>query len=154
MALGRLLALLPALVLTLPDHVAGQEEAAVRDAVLRHYAAINAGDLNTVIQHHAEHFSGFLSDNGLLTDMHSRRQQQESWGPAAAAGWKWTVDIRHIQVTVRGNTGIATFDGTGTLVFPGQAPVARTWRITEVWVKEGGQWLELHHHDSPLAATP
>ena len=134
--------------------LAQSDEAAVRQAVMRHYAAIGAGDLDAVIQHHTEHFTGFLPDNGLLVDLQSRPGQHEAWGPLTAAGFSWNVDLRHMQVVVRGNVAVAMFYTTGTITWPGQPPQASTRRVSEVWVKDGGQWLELHHHDSPLVAAP
>ena len=31
--------------------------------------------------------------------------------------------------------------------------VSGTWRVTEVWVKQGSDWKEAHHHESPLLGS-
>ena len=155
MRLRKLFPIMLLLALVRPaDLLAQSDEAEVRQAVLSHYAAIGSGDIDGVIHQHTEHFTGFLFDNGLLMDLQTRADQSTAWAPLTAAGFNWNADIRHMQVIVRGDVAVAMFYATGTMTYPGETPQASTRRVSEVWVKENGQWLELHHHDSPLVVVP
>jgi ketosteroid isomerase-like protein len=155
MRLRQLFPVLLLLALIWPANLIAQsDEADVRQAVLNHYATIGSGDMDGTIQQHTDHFTGFLFDNGLLVDLQTRTDQNTAWAPLTAAGFAWNADIRHMQVVVRGDVAVAMFYATGTMTFPGQAPAASTRRVSEVWVKENGEWLELHHHDSPLLIEP
>lgn len=155
MRLGKLFTILLLLAVVRPANLLAQsDEAEVRQAVLNHYSTIGSGNIDGVIEQHADHFTGFMFDNGLLVDLHTRADQSTAWAPLTAAGFTWNADVRHMQVIVRGDVAVAMFYATGTMTFPGQATEASTRRVSEVWVKENGEWVELHHHDSPLIVAP
>lgn len=144
-----------ALAVVRPGVVLAQSaEAEVRQAVMDHYSAIRSGDMEGVIGQHSDHFTGFLFDNGLLLDLPSREAQHAAWDPMTAAGFTWTPDVRHLQVQVLGDVAVAMFYVVGPIAMPGEAPKMTTRRVSEVWVREDGRWVELHHHDSPLVAVP
>lgn len=143
------LALSLAALLAAPE-AAAQDISDLRAAVEEHYAAIAAGDMVAVAGHHAEHFTGFLFDNGLLWEYTSRDAQQAAFQAAADAGLKFEVQIRQFDGRIIGNTGLAYFYLVGTLNQPDGPTLQGTWRVTEVWVREGNRWREAHHHDSPL----
>ncbi len=52
---------------------------------------------------------------------------------------------------VNGNVAVATFYLVGTLTNGGKTKDV-TNRVSAVWVKDGGEWKEAHHHESPLTA--
>ena len=116
----------------------------------RHYAAIRAGDLNTILQQHLPEFTFFTSDGGLLWTFRSLDQQRtEFQGDPSFASKTY---IRHCSAQVYGNTGIATYYLVGSVTSGGKT-TSGTWRVTEVWVKQGNEWKEAHHHESPLLGS-
>jgi ketosteroid isomerase-like protein len=127
-----------------------QDSAAVCAASERHYAAIRAGDMNAILEHHAPEFTFFTSDGGLLWSFRSIDQQRTEFqiDPSFAS----TTYVRHCSAQVYGNVGIATYYLVGSVVTGGRS-TSGTWRVTEVWVKQGDDWKEVHHHESPLLGS-
>ena len=128
-----------------------EAEAAVRAVVIAHYEAINSGDLRTVIEQHTADFTGFLADKGPLQEYASHEEQLTTWGTEPEMTFTADWQVRDLKVRVLGDVALATFylDGTVTL---GEETMDGPWRVTEVWVREGEAWKELHHHDGPLVA--
>jgi len=122
-----------------------QDVASVRQAVERHYAAINARDENAIRQQHLPEFSHFSLRGGLLRS--SGEQSPDSQVPVT-----FNQRIRHFAAQVYGNVAVATYYLVGSVKF-GEESLTGTWRVTEVWVRQGGEWKEAHHHESPLQAT-
>jgi ketosteroid isomerase-like protein len=108
--------------------VRAQQGEAVRTAIERHYAAIHAQDMPTVMEHHRPDFTWFGSDGRLLLE----------------AGTAETADAQ-----IYGDVAVATFYLVGTHAWGGEIKNGM-WRVTAVWVREGGEWKEAHHHESPL----
>lgn len=126
----------------------GQQDAAAVCAIAeRHYAAIRAGDFNTVLQQHLPEFTFFTSGGGLLWTFRSLDQQRSEF--QADSSFSSRTYIRHCSAQVNGNTGIATYYVVGQVTSGGKT-TSGTWRVTEVWVKQGNEWKEAHHHESPL----
>jgi ketosteroid isomerase-like protein len=148
------LASLIALALVSSAQVFGQPQqdaAAVCGAAEKHYAAIRAGDTDTVLQQHLPDFTFFTSDGGLLWSFPSLDRQQTELietDPSFAS----QTHIRHCSAQVYGTTGIATYYIVGTVTSQGST-TSGTWRVTEVWVKQGNDWKEAHHHESPLLGS-
>lgn len=128
-----------------------QDAASVCAMAERHYAAIRAGDMNTVVEHHLSEFTFFMSDGGLLWAFRSLDQQQTEFQEMAPLFISKTY-IRHCSAQVYGNTGIATYYLVGTVTI-GPNTQTGTWRVTEVWVRQGNEWKEAHHHESPLLGS-
>ena len=137
-------------VASVPAPLVGQDSEAVRTAVLEHYAAINNGDWEATADHHTAGFTAFLADNGLLTTWGTRQEQAELFRAMGAAGLNANWEVRQLEVQVYGDVALATGYLVGTVQFPDGPLLQGTWRLTEVWVREGGDWKEAHHHDSPL----
>jgi len=127
-----------------------QEVASVREAVDRHYAAINAGENNTIAQQHLPEFTHFSLRGGLLRTYRSIDEQHQAFQASPAA--IFNQQIRHFAAQVYGNVAVATYYLVGSVKF-GEESLTGTWRVTEVWVRQGGEWKEAHHHESPLQAT-
>jgi len=123
-----------------------QDAAAVCAVAERHYAAIRAGDVNAILQQHLPEFTFFTSGGGLLWTKH-RTEFQEM-----APSFTNKTYVRHCSAQVYGNTGIATYYLVGSVTIGGNT-TSGTWRVTEVWVKQGNEWKEAHHHESPLLGS-
>ncbi len=136
-------------VASMPASVVGQDLGAVRTAVLEHYAAINSGDYDAVADHHGEPITAFLGD-GLLTTWGTRQEQVELFRAMWAAGFNANWEVRSLEVRGYGDVAVATAYLVGSVQYPGGPVLQGTWRLTEVWVREGREWKEVHHHDSPL----
>jgi len=130
----------------------GQQDAAAVCAVAeRHYAAIRAGDNNTVLQQHLPEMTWFQGEGGLLWSFRSLDEQRTGIQEAYPS-YTTTTNIRHCTAQVYGNTGIATYYLTGSVTSGGNT-TSGTWRVTEVWVRQGNDWKEAHHHESPLLGS-
>jgi ketosteroid isomerase-like protein len=143
-----------ALALLSPGHAlaqGGQDAAAVCAMAERHYAALRAGDMNTVLQQHLPEFTFFTSDGGLLWTFRSLDQQRAELLETAPS-FSFKTSIRHCSAQVYGNTGIATYYLVGSVTI-GNNTSTGTWRVTEVWVRQGNDWKEAHHHESPLLGS-
>jgi ketosteroid isomerase-like protein len=115
----------------------------------RHYAAIRTDDTAAILQQHAGAFTMFGGDGGLLSSFESTDQQRTEF--AAIPDYASRTFIRHCSAQVYGNVGISTFYLVGSVTAGGNTTKG-TWRVTEVWVKQGNDWKEVHHHESPLLA--
>jgi len=125
-----------------------QPAAAVCGAAERHYEAIRADDMDTVLAQHSPSFTFFTSDGGLLWSFESIEQQRaelQGTDPSFASN----TYVRHCSAQLYGDVGIATYYLVGTVTSAGQS-TSGSWRVTEVWVKDGNDWKEVHHHESPL----
>jgi ketosteroid isomerase-like protein len=81
----------------------------------------------------------------------------ESGGAEAAERMGATPDygtlnvyMNHFSAQIYGNVAVATFYLVGPRTVDG-ATRNSTSRVTAVWVREGGEWKEAHHHESPLS---
>ena len=128
-----------------------QDAAAVCAVAERHYAAIRAGDRDTILQQHLPEFTFFTSDGRLLWTFRSIDQQRTEFQETDPSFTSKTY-IRHCTAQVYGNTGIATYYLVGS-VTSGGGTTSGTWRVTEVWVRQGNEWKEAHHHESPLLGS-
>jgi len=123
----------------------------VKAAVLRHYAALNAGDANALIQLQLAGNTTFGTDNGLLERSDSLEELRKTRQAEFDAGLKANLQARHIDVRVYGNlTAVTTHYGAGTITPPNGTTFQVNNRITRVWIKQGGGWKVVHQHLSPL----
>lgn len=126
----------------------GRDAAAVCAMAERHYAAIRAGDRDAIFDQHLPQFTFFMADGGLLW-MPQSVDQQRTESQARSPSLTNRTWIHHCSAQVHGNTGIATFYLVGSVTI-GDTTWTGTWRVTEVWVRQGNEWKEAHHHESPL----
>lgn len=63
----------------------------------------------------------------------------------------YQLTVHHLNVTVYGNTAVATFYTTGPSKVNG-AQILGTFRVSQVWVREGQAWRAVHWHISPLVS--
>lgn len=126
---------------------AQQDAAAVRQAVQQHYAAINAMNTDQILQQHLPNFSMFAGDGGVLWSFTSHDQQRREFSAGCPCEFK--VTIRDLDVSVYGNAAVAMYYLAGS-VRTALGAAQGTWRVSEVWIRQGTEWKEAHHHESPL----
>ena len=115
-----------------------------------YYAALNAGDANAWAQHHAARNTRFSPGGQLLERSDSLEEQRMNRQAAVDAGLKYNIQSRHLEISVYGDTAVTTSYGVGTVTQPDGTVNPTNNRITRVWVKQGGQWKQVHQHISPV----
>ncbi len=127
----------------------------VKTAVQSYFDAINAGDTEGVFQFRIAERSSFNRAGGLLgIPTASLEEQKRSHRNQVNAGRKRNYQLRHMEVKVYGgDTAVVTgyLVGPSTLVNGTVTP--HNDRRTAVLIKQGGQWKEVHTHQS-LLRTP
>ncbi len=123
----------------------------VKAAVLRHSAALNAGDAGALLQLQLAGNTSFGPGGALLETSGSLEEARKTRQAEFDAGLKYNLQARHIDVRVYGNlTAVTTHYGVGTITQPNGTTGQVNNRITRVWVKQGGQWNMAHQHLSPF----
>ena len=122
----------------------------VKAAGQRFYAALRAGDAGALMQLHAAASTSFGPGGGLLERFDSLEEQRKSQQAAFDAGVKFNIQTRHLEISVYGDTAVTTNYGVGTITQPDGTVNPDSNRITRVWVKQGGQWKQVHQHFSPV----
>ena len=127
--------------------ILAQDAAEVRATIESHYAAIHAQDGESIRQQHLPDFSIFWRDGGLLGEA-GTRETAARMGASLDFGTA-NVHMKHFNAQIYGDVAVATFYLVGTYA-RGDETINGQWRVSAVWVKEGGEWKEAHHHESPL----
>ncbi len=125
----------------------------VKAAVEGYFAALNAGDANAYLQTRMPEYSAFAG-GGLLSRNHSLAEQKNGFQTSVDAGSKRNYQLRHLEVKVYGNAAVVTGYNVGTRTLPGATAEQVREQRTEVWIKQGGQWKQVHRHASPLNVAP
>ncbi len=121
----------------------------VKAAEERYVAALNTGDVNTYVQSRMPEYSVF-GGGGLIEKFHSLEEQRNGFQGLVDSGVKLSRRIRHLDVKVYGNAAVVTFYVVGTTTGPDGTTQSLSNQRTGVWIKQGGQWKEVHSHSSPL----
>ncbi len=112
------------------------------------HTAFNAGNASAVVQHYLPDRTTFTG--GLLRRFDSLEEQRADIQARFDAGIKYNRQVRHLEVTVYGNTAVTTVYVVGTTTQPdGTTNQVRLLRTT-VLIKQGGLWKQVHFHVSPL----
>ena len=122
----------------------------VRAALQRYTSALTAGDASALMQLHAAENTSFGAGGGLLETFDSPEERRSSFQALRDSGFKLNVQLRHVEVSVYGDTAVTTSYAVGTVTQPNGTTGRANNRLTTVWVKQGGQWKEVHRHLSPL----
>lgn len=130
--------------------VAAQNAAQIRGVIEQHYAAIHAGNLDTVLEHHLPEMTWFPYDGRLLYES-GNEASAERMGAVLDYGTS-NVYMNHFSAQIYGNVAVATFYLVGPRAVGGVTENIAT-RVTAVWVREGNQWREAHHHESRLVGA-
>ncbi|MGH7600431.1 MAG: nuclear transport factor 2 family protein [bacterium] len=86
---------------------------------------------------------------GLLRTYRSVDDQHQGFKASPAT---FNQQIHHFAAQIYGNVAVATYYLVGSVKI-GEELSTGTWRVTEVWIRQGGEWKEVHHQESPLQAT-
>ncbi len=119
----------------------------VRATIERHYAAIHANDMESLLSQHLDDFTMFFSDGDVLFES-DWSEVSERMGATVDLGTP-NVRMSNFNAQIYGNVAVATFYLVGTNTHGGKTRSV-TNRVSAVWVKEGSEWKEAHHHESPL----
>ena len=121
----------------------------VKAAEMAARAAEAAGNTLGFYKNMVPEFSIFPPTAGLLahpaTEENRLRIQATFDG-----GTKYDIQVRNLDVQVYGNTAISTNYVLATIHRPERETVRWNLRMTGVWVKQAGQWKEVHRHGSNL----
>jgi len=70
------------------------------------------------------------------------------------AGRKLDGQLRHVDVKSYGNVAVVTGYVVWTTTSADGATRQTTNRFSKVLMKQSGQWMQVHHHGSPLVSVP
>ncbi len=112
------------------------------------HTAFNAGNASAVVQHYMPDRTTFTG--GLLRRFDSLEEQRADIQARFDAGIKYNRQVRHLEVTVYGNTAVTTGYVVGTATQPDGTTNQVNAKNSTVLIKQGGQWKQVHVHSSPL----
>ena len=121
----------------------------VKAAVQSYFAAINSGNAATVVRYRIPEYSVFVG-GGLIDRSSSIAQQRADFQALTDTGREVDLRIQHLEVRIYGNTAVFTGYVTGTNTLSDGTVIPSRQQRTGVWIKQGGQWKEVHRHASPL----
>ena len=121
----------------------------VKAALQSYFDAINSGNAAAMIQHRMPEYSIFAGGE-LISRFHSLEEQRNNFQNTVDSGAKRNLQVRHIEVKIYGNAAVVTGYLTGTNTAPDGTVNQQRQQRTGVWIKQGGQWKEVHRHSSPL----
>ncbi len=79
-----------------------------------------------------------LSKTQMLADLRSGKQKNE------------TIEHKDVRLHVYGTTVVVTGLSTSTYLYNGKTFIGSR-RFTNVWINQGGRWMLVVHHVSPIA---
>ncbi len=121
----------------------------VKAAVQSYFDAINSGNGAAVARHRIPEYRVFAG-GGLINRSSSTAQQRDDFQALADAGRKLNLRIQHMDVRVYGNAAVVTGYLMGTDTAPDGTVSQSRQQRTGVWIKQGGQWKEVHRHAARL----
>ncbi len=121
----------------------------VKAAVQSYFAAINSGNAAAVVRYRIPEYSVFVG-GGLIDRSSSIAQQRADFQALTDTGREVDLRIQHLEVRIYGNTAVFTGYVTGTNTLADGTVIPSRQQRTGVWIKQGGQWKEVHRHASPL----
>jgi ketosteroid isomerase-like protein len=124
----------------------------VRAGVLGLDAAFMAGDVDAVAKYMHPEYTMFLFPGEVRGELLIEGFSKDRLKALFDAGMKVDIETRHLSVKIFGITAVVTSYAAGTVTLPNGTVKQNTRRVTEIWVKEKGQWLRVHIHESPLTA--
>jgi ketosteroid isomerase-like protein len=120
----------------------------VKAAIHGHFAAVNSGDVNAYTPYYADQGSAF--GGGELLERLSVEQRKNNFQAAVDSGLRRNLQMRNLEVQIYGNVAIATGYLVGSTTTPDGTTQQSRQQRTGVLIKQGGQWKEVHRHNSPL----
>jgi len=121
----------------------------VKAAMESYFAALNSGNGAAMARYRIPEYSVFAGGE-LIDRSSSTAQQRDDFQALADAGRKLNLRIQHLDVRVYGNAAVVTGYLMGTDTAPDGTVSQSRQQRTGVWIKQGGQWKEVHRHASRL----
>jgi ketosteroid isomerase-like protein len=123
------------------------DAADVRAMIERHYAGINTQQNDEIFSHHRPDFTMFGADGSVLWEAGFEQTAERM---NASLGFS-DLDVRMagFNAQIYGDVAVATFYLVGSQILRGETTSLNN-RVTAVWIKQGREWKEAHHHESPL----
>ncbi len=123
----------------------------VKASEIEHFTTQSA---DVITQHHLAGHTGFGADGGLLGVTDSLEEERNDRRAEFDAGLKRNLQLRHLEATIYGDVAVTTGYVIGTNTLPDGTTERVANRRTAVLIKQGGQWKEVHTHNSPLIIAP
>jgi len=143
-------ALAVASVLALAQTAHAQDAASLRTAIEGHYAAIHAGDRETLRSHHLADFSIFPWNGRILVESGFADAAERQGATFELSTPNLTMS--HFSAQIYDDICVALFYLSGTRTLRENVTTG-TWRVSAVWRWQNGEWLEAHHHESALIGS-
>ena len=125
----------------------------VKAAIRGHFAAVNSGDVAAYTSYYSNQGSAF--SGGELLERLSVEQRKNNFQAGVDSGLRRNLQMRNLEVQIYGNVAIATGYLLGSTTNPDGTTQRTSQQRTGVLIKQGGQWKEVHRHNSPLTiSTP
>lgn len=134
----------------------------VKAAYLQHIANSNSGNVDGFVEQHLAGHSAFGPTGALLTRYDSIEDEKKLVRAALDAGRAANpgrssvrafsdVQVRHLEARIYGRlSAVVTAYLTGRETASDGTSRQRTLRASSMWIKQGGQWKEVHDHMSDL----
>ena len=134
----------------------------VKAAFLQHLENSNSGNVDGFVGGHLAGHSAFGPTGALLTRYDSTEDEKKLVKAALDAGRASNpgrssvrafsgVQVRHLEARVYGRlSAVVTAYLTGRETASDGTSSQRTLRASSMWIKQGGQWKEVHDHMSDL----
>jgi hypothetical protein len=137
----------------------------VKVAYLQHIANSNSGNVDGFVGQHLAGHSAFGPTGALLTRYDSTEGEKKLVRAALDAGRAANpgrssvrafsdVQVRHLEARIYGSlSAVVTAYLTGRETASDGTIRQRTLRASSMWIKQGGQWKEVHDHLSDLQVS-
>lgn len=120
----------------------------VKAAIRGHFDAVNSGDVTAYTPYYANQGSAF--GGGELLERLSVEQRKSDFQATVDSGLKRNLQMRNLEVQIYGNVAVATGYLVGSTTSADGTTQQTRQQRTGVLIKQGGQWKEVHRHNSPL----
>jgi len=127
-------------------------EEQVEQGVLGFYQALNDGDARTwATYNNAAQYHGNFPRQGTVfgTALPVIENMQQGFDSGSTS---YNLVVHHLDVRAYGNTAVATFYTTGPTTLADGTLITGTFRVSQVWVRDGQRWGVVHFHISPLVS--
>ena len=119
------------------------EEQAIKDTVIKMWAAVEKGDVNEYLKYVHDDYTVFgESDTYLQT---GKDKERASYSDYLKRAKEVKTFMHQPEISVRGNTAWMTYYWTDSGYIKGERFTTRG-KSTRIFVKENGQWLCIHGH--------
>ena len=136
-------------MLMIPAGRAGDAED-VKAEYLRHVANANEGKVDAFIAQHMPGHTAFGPGGDLLSRWDSLEAEKAARPDLAKPG-AHPAGVNHVEVQVyNGNAAVVTAYRKSPVTLTDGTSRPGVRRVTSVWVKQNGKWLEVHDHMSTL----